>query len=319
MTHEIHKIKRALLSVSDKTGLVELGRQLTAFGIQILSTGGSAERLREAGISVTDVSDDTGFPEMMDGRVKTLHPRIHGGILQCRDLPSHQNEAKKHDIPPIDLVVVNLYPFQATVAKGDDFASCIENIDIGGPAMVRSAAKNHAAVAVLTDPSQYEAFLGELKKNEGGTTLLFRQQLAAAAYAHTAAYDAAISGWFSSQLGQTYPETLALAAQKRQTLRYGENPHQSAAFYVTDPARIGVASAIQIQGKELSYNNLNDTDAAYELVAEFSASPAVAIIKHANPCGVALGKTLKDAYLAALACDTQSAFGGVLAFNAMLD
>jgi phosphoribosylaminoimidazolecarboxamide formyltransferase/IMP cyclohydrolase len=316
---DIRKIARAVISVSDKTGLAELARRLESRGVEILSTGGSASGLRAAGIKVTEVGDYTGFPEMMDGRVKTLHPRIHGGILQRRDLKKHQDEAQKHAIPPIDLVVVNLYPFRETVAKGGDFESCIENIDIGGPAMIRSAAKNHDAVTIVTDPAQYDALLAEIEAHGGGTTLEFRKQLAAAAYAHTASYDAAIASWFAAQLGEEYPDTLTLTAQKRQSLRYGENPHQSAAFYVTGDSRPGIANAIQIQGKELSYNNLNDTDAAFELVSEFTESPAIAIIKHANPCGVALGPDLPAAYKRALACDPVSAFGGIIAANRPLD
>lgn len=314
-----HKIARALISVSDKTGLVELAKQLSAQGVEILSTGGSAEKLRQAGVKVVEVGDYTGFPEMMDGRIKTLHPKVHGGILQRRDAQSHQDEAKQHKIPPIDLVVVNLYPFRETVAKGADFETCIENIDIGGPAMVRSAAKNHAAVAIITDAAQYDELLAEMNANAGGTTLAFRKKMAAAAYAHTASYDSAVSGWFAGQLNDIYPDTMTFGGTKRQSLRYGENPHQSAAFYVTDNSRIGIASAIQIQGKELSYNNLNDTDAAFELVSEFTDSAAIAIIKHANPCGVALGPDLITAYQRALACDPVSAFGGIIACNRPLD
>ena len=313
------KITRTLISVSDKTGLVEFARQLAAQGVEILSTGGSAEKIRQAGIPVIEVGDYTGFPEMMDGRVKTLHPRIHGGILQRRDSDNHQAEAHKHNIPPIDLIVVNLYPFRQTVAKGADFDTCIENIDIGGPAMVRSSAKNHAAVTIVTDAAQYDDVLEEMKTHQGGTSLAFRKKLAAAAYAHTASYDAAISSWFAQQLGDSYPDSLTVAATKRQSLRYGENPHQSAAFYVSDMSRIGIASAIQIQGKELSYNNLNDTDAAFELVSEFTEQPAIAIIKHANPCGAAIGPDLISAYKRALACDPVSAFGGIIACNRPLD
>jgi phosphoribosylaminoimidazolecarboxamide formyltransferase/IMP cyclohydrolase len=312
------KIARALISVSDKTGLVEFARKLASYDIEILSTGGSASALRQAGIKVTEVGDYTGFPEMMDGRVKTLHPRIHGGILQRRDLKKHQDEATKNNIPPIDLVAVNLYPFRETVAKGADFATCIENIDIGGPAMVRSSAKNHAFVTVVTDPAQYDDVIAEMAKNGGGTSLDFRKKLAAAAIAHTASYDSAISSWFAAQLGDVYPDTLTLAAKKQQSLRYGENPHQTAAFYVFDPTRAGVANAIQVQGKELSYNNINDTDAAFELVSEFT-DPAIAIIKHANPCGVATGPDLVTAYKHAFACDTVSAFGGIIACNRPLD
>ncbi|MGE3624168.1 MAG: bifunctional phosphoribosylaminoimidazolecarboxamide formyltransferase/IMP cyclohydrolase [Bdellovibrionales bacterium] len=316
---DLQKISRALISVSDKNGLVEFARQLAAQGVEILSTGGSAKKMADAGIKVIEVGDYTGFPEMMDGRVKTLHPKIHGGLLQRRDLKEHQDAAQKHDIPPIDLIVVNLYPFRETVAKGADFETCIENIDIGGPAMIRAASKNHDFVTVVTDPAQYEAVLDEMKQNKGATTLSFRRRLAAAAYTHTASYDAAIGGWFAAQLDDEYPEEIAFAARRRQTLRYGENPHQTAAFYVTGEKRPGIASAIQIQGKELSYNNLNDTDAAFELVSEFTDQPAVAIIKHANPCGVALGPNLINAYKHALACDPVSAFGGIIACNRPLD
>ncbi len=312
-------IKRALISVSDKSGLLDLVKQLVAHNIEILSTGGSADALRKAGIPVTDVSAHTGFPEIMDGRVKTLHPRIHGGILQRRDLPSHQEAAGKHDIPPIDLVIVNLYPFRATVAKGGSYEECVENIDIGGPGMIRAAAKNHEFVAVITDPMQYPELLAELTVHKGATCLEFRQKLAASAYAETASYDAAIAEWFAGQQKVAYPETLTLAARKKQELRYGENPHQTAAFYVSNPAQFGIASAEQVQGKELSYNNLNDTDAAFELVSEFIDQPAIAIIKHANPCGVATGANLLEAYQRALACDPVSAFGGIIACNRPLD
>lgn len=314
-----HKIARALISVSDKTGLIAFAQKLAARKIEILSTGGSAAVLRKEGIPVIDVGDYTGFPEMMDGRVKTLHPRIHGGLLQRRDLKSHKEEATKHDIPTIDLVIVNLYPFRQTVAKGADFETCIENIDIGGPAMVRSAAKNHAAVTVITAPSQYEDVLDEMDGNDGATSLEFRKKMAAAAYALTASYDSAISSWFASQLGDDYPETLTLAAFKQQSLRYGENPHQTAAFYVTDRTVPGVSNALQVQGKELSYNNIGDTDAAFELVSEFADQPAVAIIKHANPCGVATGPDLLSAYKSAFACDTVSPFGGIIACNRPLN
>ena len=318
MTADTVRITRALISVSDKTGLVALGQALAARGVEILSTGGSAQRLAEAGVPVKEVSDHTGFPEIMDGRVKTLHPRIHGGILARRDAANHVEAMATHDIPPIDLVVVNLYPFEATVAKGADFDDCIENIDIGGPGMIRAAAKNHDFVAVVTDPSDYEELLGELDRHEGATTLTLRRTLAQRAYARTAAYDAAISTWFAGQLGETFPPRVAFAGTLAQTLRYGENPHQQAAFYTTGDNRPGVATAIQLQGKELSYNNLNDTDAAYELVAEFE-DPAVAIIKHANPCGVAQGANILDAYHLALRCDPVSAFGGIIALNRPLD
>ncbi len=314
----LRPLRRALISVSDKTGLAELAAGLRAQGVEILSTGGSAKALQEAGFAVTEVGAYTGFPEIMDGRVKTLHPRIHGGILQKRDDAAHQQTAKAHDIPPIDLIVVNLYPFAATVAKGADYDACIENIDIGGPAMLRSAAKNHADVAVLTAPAQYAALLAELAQHDGATTYALRQELAQAAYAHTAAYDAMIADWFAQQRGEEFPVTLTVTATRRQTLRYGENPQQSAAFYVSDPQG-ALARAQQVQGKELSYNNLNDTDAAFELVSEFTDRPAIAIIKHANPCGVAAADDLLAAWQRALACDPVSAFGGIIACNRPLD
>ncbi|HQT61066.1 MAG TPA: bifunctional phosphoribosylaminoimidazolecarboxamide formyltransferase/IMP cyclohydrolase [Acidiphilium sp.] len=308
-------IRRALISVSDKTGLVELGGALAAQGVEILSTGGSARALREAGIAVVEVADYTGVPEMLDGRVKTLVPKIHGGLLGRRDLPEHLAQMQQHDIPPIDLLAVNLYPFEETVAKGADFETCVENIDIGGPALIRAAAKNHDSVAVLTSPAQYDDLVAALA--EGGTTLEQRRRLAAAAYARTAAYDAAISAWFAQQTGEMFPASLALAGARQQMLRYGENPHQSAAFYRTGN-RPGVATARQLQGKELSYNNINDTDAAFECVAEFDR-PAVVIVKHANPCGVALGADLAEAWDRALECDPVSAFGGIIAVNRPLD
>jgi phosphoribosylaminoimidazolecarboxamide formyltransferase / IMP cyclohydrolase len=311
-------IRRALISVSDKDGLVEFGRFLSDSGVEILSTGGSAKALSDAGIPVTEVSEHTGFPEIMDGRVKTLHPKIHGGLLAIRGNAAHEAAMETHGIAPIDLLAVNLYPFEATVAKGADFATCIENIDIGGPGMIRAAAKNHDAVTVIVDPSDYQTVIDEMKANNGATTAEFRRKLAAAAYARTGAYDAAISAWFAGQLGQTFPARATFAGELKQTLRYGENPHQEAAFYVTGEARPGVATAEQLQGKELSFNNFNDTDAAFELVGEFEET-ACAIIKHANPCGCALGSSLKDAYLKALACDPVSAFGGIIALNRELD
>src|ERR1700723_3322611 len=316
-----HKITRALISVSDKNGLVEFAKQLAGYGVEILSTGGSAKKLSDAGIKVTEVGDYTGFPEMMDGRVKTLHPKIHGGLLQRRDLKEHQDAAKKHDIPPIDLIVVNLYPFRETVAKGGDFETCIENIDIGGPAMIRAASKNHDDVAVVVDVSDYQDVLDELKANQGATTLWLGRRLAATAYARTAAYDAAISNWFARELETEAPEFRAFGGRLIQSLRYGENPHQTAAFYRTPDRRPGVATARQIQGKELSYNNINDTDAAYECIAEFddARTAACVIVKHANPCGVAEGGNLLDAYRKALACDSTSAFGGIVALNRTLD
>jgi len=311
------RIARALISVSDKTGLVDLARALHDAGVVLLSTGGSAAAIRDAGIPVTEVADHTGFPEMLDGRVKTLHPKIHGGILGIRGNAAHEAAMAEHGIPPIDLVVVNLYPFEATVAKGADFETCVENIDIGGPSMIRAAAKNHAAVTVIVDPADYAPLLAEIAANGGATTAAFRRAMAGKAFARTGAYDAAISTWFSRQEGKTFPERLFLTGELAQELRYGENPHQQAAFYTDGAARPGVATARQAQGKELSYNNLNDTDAAFELVSEFEA-PAVAIIKHANPCGVATGKDLSAAYAEALKCDPVSAFGGIVAVNRTL-
>ena len=306
-------IRRALISVSDKKGLLELGHALVGQGAEILSTGGSAKALRDAGVPVTEVSDHTGFPEILDGRVKTLVPQIHGGILGRRDLPEHVRQMEEHQIAPIDLVCVNLYPFEATVASGAGPDDCIENIDIGGPALIRAAAKNAPHVAVLTDPAQYADLIAALAS--GGTTPEMRTRLAGAAYARTAAYDAAIAAWFARDEG--FPERMTVSGRKRQSLRYGENPHQQAAFYVNGD-RFGVATARQVQGKELSYNNLNDTDAAFECVAEFEG-PTVAIIKHANPCGVASAGSLANAWELALRCDPQSAFGGIVAVNQTLD
>ena len=312
------KIKRALLSVSDKTGLVEFAKALSAHGVELLSTGGTYKAIKDAGLAVKEVSEHTGFPEMMDGRVKTLHPKVHGGILSVRDNADHKAAQDAHDIGDIDLVVVNLYPFVKTVASGADYDTCIENIDIGGPAMVRSAAKNHAYVAIVTDAADYAAVTEELNANNGATTFDLRKKLAARAYAHTAAYDSAISMWFASQDMSEFPRQISFAGTMKQSLRYGENPHQNAALYATNEIRPGAASAEVLQGKELSYNNLNDTDAAYELVAEFD-EPAGAIIKHANPCGVAIGANMFDAYEKALACDPVSAFGGIIALNRTLD
>lgn len=311
-------IKRALISVSDKTGLVEFAQHLSNFGVRLLSTGGSARVLRDAGLAVQEVADYTGFPEMLDGRVKTLHPKIHGGLLGRRNVNAHRMAMEAHGISPIDLVVVNLYPFVETVVGGADFETCIENIDIGGPAMIRSAAKNHNDVVVLTDPADYETVMTVMTYTDGGTELSLRRKLAATAYAHTAAYDANIAAWFADQESDSFPAHVTATGDLAQTLRYGENPHQEAALYRTSPARRGVASAEQVQGKEMSYNNLNDTDAAFELVAEFDA-PSVAIIKHANPCGVASADTVLDAYHKAHACDPVSAFGGIVALNRDLD
>ncbi|MBT4490375.1 MAG: bifunctional phosphoribosylaminoimidazolecarboxamide formyltransferase/IMP cyclohydrolase, partial [Rhodospirillaceae bacterium] len=313
-------IKRALISVSDKAGLVDLGRALAGHGVEILSTGGTARALADAGVPVREVSDHTGFPEMMDGRVKTLHPKVHGGLLALRDNAEHTKAMTDHDIGAIDLVVVNLYPFEETVAKGADFATCIENIDIGGPAMIRSAAKNHAFVAVSTDPGDYADLIAAMAENNGATDGELRQRLAARAYARTGSYDGAIATWFAAQRGEAFPDRLVVAASKQSELRYGENPHQAAAFYTSGDPRPGVATARQLQGKELSYNNLNDTDAAFELIGEFDPTQAaVAIIKHANPCGVAVGTDLLDAYQKALRCDPVSAFGGIIATNRPLD
>ena len=306
-------IRRALVSVSDKAGMVELARALVAHGAEVLSTGGSARALREAGVAVTEVADHTGFPEILDGRVKTLVPQVHGGLLGRRDDPAHLAQMERHGIAPIDLVCVNLYPFESTVASGAAAADCIENIDIGGPAMIRSAAKNFSHVAVLTDPAQYEEVLAELA--QGGTSLELRERLAGAAYARTAAYDAAIAAWFARNA--EFPARMTVSGTLRQTLRYGENPHQKAAFYANG-TRAGIATARQVQGKELSYNNLNDTDAAFECVAEFDR-PAVVIVKHANPCGVAVANDLVGAWEAALRCDPVSAFGGIIAVNRTLD
>jgi phosphoribosylaminoimidazolecarboxamide formyltransferase/IMP cyclohydrolase len=318
---ELRRITRALLSVSDKTGLIELARGLAGHGVELVSTGGTAKALKDAGFKAIDVSELTGFAEMMDGRVKTLHPKVHGGLLAIRDNKEHAAAMAAHGIRPIDLLVVNLYPFEATVAKGAAYADCIENIDIGGPAMIRAAAKNHADVAVIVEPEDYAALLGELTQHGGATTLTLRKKLAAKAYARTAAYDAAISNWFARELADPAPAYRAFGGRLAEALRYGENPHQTAAFYRSPDTRFGVATARQAQGKQLSYNNINDTDAAYECVAEFDPkrTAAVAIIKHANPCGVAEGGSLVDAYRKALACDSTSAFGGIVALNRTLD
>ncbi len=310
-------IRRALISVSDKAGIVDFARALAAGGAEILSTGGTAKALREAGVAVRDVSEHTGFPEILDGRVKTLVPQIHGGLLGRRDLAEHVAQMREHGLAPIDLLAVHLYPFEATVAAGGSYDACVENVDIGGPAMIRSAAKNHAHVAVVTEPAQLSEVLAEVAAR-GGTTLALRRRLAAAAFARTAAYDAAIAGWFAGGLGEEFPARLALSGARKQALRYGENPHQRAALYLDGSRRPGAATARQLQGKELSYNNLNDTDAAFECVAEFER-PAIAIVKHANPCGVAEAPTLAEAWGRALACDPVSAFGGIVAANRALD
>jgi phosphoribosylaminoimidazolecarboxamide formyltransferase/IMP cyclohydrolase len=315
------KVTRALLSVSDKSGLAELAAALVRHGVELVSTGGTAKALRDMGYSVRDVAELTGSPEMMDGRVKTLHPKVHGGLLADRDIADHVEAMTTHGIAPIDLAVINLYPFAATVAKGAPRHDIIENIDIGGPAMVRSSAKNHAHVAIVTDPAQYADVIAALDANAGATDLALRKRLAAAAFAHTAAYDAAVASWFAfADQGEQFPPILPLALTRADTLRYGENPHQKAALYLPQTGARGIAAAKQLQGKELSYNNLNDADGALELIAEFrDGDPACAIIKHANPCGVATGATLAEAYKAAFDCDPVSAFGGIIAVNQPLD
>ncbi|QOL82250.1 bifunctional phosphoribosylaminoimidazolecarboxamide formyltransferase/IMP cyclohydrolase [Pseudooceanicola spongiae] len=320
-TNALHPVRRALISVSDKSGLIDLAKALTGRGIELLSTGGSAKMLREAGLEVRDVAEITGFPEMMDGRVKTLHPAVHGGLLALRDDAAHVEAMNTHNIGAIDLLIVNLYPFEETVAKGGDYDDCIENIDIGGPAMIRAGAKNHKFVNVVVDTADYQPLLDELEANDGATSYAFRQKLALTAYARTGAYDAAVSAWMTGALAEVAPRRRAFAGTLAQTLRYGENPHQTAAFYTDGSNRPGLANAVQVQGKELSYNNINDTDAAFELVSEFlpANGPACAIIKHANPCGVARGQTLREAYMRAFDCDRTSAFGGIIALNETLD
>ncbi len=321
MASDLRRAARALISVSDKSGLIDFARALSERGVELVSTGGTRKALADAGLKVLDVSDLTGFPEMMDGRVKTLHPKVHGGLLAIRENPEHEAAMLAHNIPQIDLLVVNLYPFEATVAKGAAYEDCIENIDIGGPAMIRAAAKNHDDVAVIVDVEDYGVVLAELAANNGATRLATRRRLAQKAYSRTAAYDAAISNWFAAALDEKTPAYRAVGGKLAEAMRYGENPHQSAGFYVTGEKRFGVATARQVQGKQLSYNNVNDTDAAFELVSEFdpARTAAVAIIKHANPCGVAEGASLKDAYEKALRCDPVSAFGGIIALNRRLD
>lgn len=320
---KLASVKRALISVSDKSRLIDQAKALHERGVKLVSTGGTHRAISDAGIPVKDVSELTKFPEMMDGRVKTLHPMVHGGLLGDRDLASHKDAMHDHGILSIDLLIVNLYPFENAVASGGSYEMCVENIDIGGPAMIRAAAKNHAHVAVCTDTDDVDAVLADMDANDGQTTGTLRQALAAKTYARSATYDAAIANWFSNQLPDT-PSFRAQGGALKQQLRYGENPHQSAAFYTDGSNRPGVATAKQLQGKALSYNNINDTDAAYELVAEFGrncegARPAVAIIKHANPCGVAVADSFIDAYKSALACDPVSAFGGIVALNGRLD
>jgi len=313
-------IRRALISVSDKAGLMDLASALQQEEVEIVSTGGTAKVLTDAGVDVVDVAAHTGFPEMMDGRLKTLHPKVHGGLLSIRGNPEHETDAERHGIAPIDLLAVNLYPFEATASRGADFATCIENIDIGGPAMIRAAAKNYASVVVIVDPDDYDAVINDLSELGGAVSGKLRRYLAAKAYSRTAAYDAAIGNWFADQLDLKAPQYRTFAGRNGQELRYGENPHQWAAFYGTSEHRPGVATAVQRQGKTLSYNNLNDTDAAFELISEFDPkTAAVAIIKHANPCGVATGPGLREAYLSALSCDPVSAFGGIVALNRTID
>src|ERR1700731_3819672 len=321
MTEQLRRVTRALISVSDKTGVVEFARALAGHGVELVSTGGTRKTLSDAGLKVLDVSDLTGFPEMMDGRVKTLHPAVHGGLLAIRSNAAHAEAMRAHRIRPIDLLVVNLYPFEQTVARGAPFDDCIETIDVGGPAMIRAAAKNHGDVAVIVEPTDYAALLDEFARHGGMTTLDLRRRLAAKAFARTAAYDAAIANWFASELGQSEPDYRAVAGGLIEELRYGENPHQAAAFYRIPEKRFGVATARQVQGKQLSYNNINDTDAAYECVAEFDPkrTAACVIVKNANPCGVAEGESLLAAYRKALACDPVSAFGGIVAVNRTLD
>lgn len=314
----LHTIKRALISVSDKTGLPELAKFLKDQQVEVISTGGTAKMLRELGLHVKDISEHTGFPEIMDGRVKTLHPKVHGGLLGRRDLATHTDAMDTHGIGPIDLVVVNLYPFEATVARGASYEEAIENIDIGGPSMIRSAAKNHDFVTVLVDPADYPHVMQEMILHKGATDSPLRRRLAAKAYSRTASYDSAISQWFARQQQETFPELLTISAHRQEELRYGENSHQKAALYIRKNDTGGIAHAQQLQGKELSYNNLHDADAALELISEFT-DPVAAIIKHTNPCGIATGASLEEAYDKALACDPVSAFGGIVAVNRPLD
>ena len=321
MTTDLRRIGRALLSVSDKTGLIPFAQKLHDMGVELISTGGTRKTLADAGLPVKDVSDITGFPEMMDGRVKTLHPKVHGGLLAIRENPEHEAAMLAHGIGTIDLLVVNLYPFEATIQAGKSEEDCIENIDIGGPAMIRAASKNHGDVTVIVEAADYEKVLTEMEAQRGATSLALRQHLAAKAFARTAAYDAAIATWFAAHLNEANPDFRALGGRLAEPMRYGENPHQSAAFYHTAEIRPGVATARQLQGKQLSFNNINDTNAAFECVSEFDAqrSAAVVIVKHANPCGVAEGTSLREAYEKALRCDPVSAFGGIVALNRKLD
>jgi phosphoribosylaminoimidazolecarboxamide formyltransferase/IMP cyclohydrolase len=314
------KISRALLSVSDKTGLENLARRLLDFDVELISTGGTAKTLRNLGFAVKDVSEITGFPEIMDGRVKTLHPKVHGGLLSMRDNADHESQRLDHAIGLIDLLVVNLYPFEETLARGGTRDEIVENIDIGGPAMIRAASKNHDGVAVVVDPDDYDVLLSEMTAQNGETSFALRKKLAATAFARTASYDAAIATWMAADCGESFPAFIGFGGRKQQSLRYGENPHQQAAVYKSSDGRLGVLDAKQMQGKELSYNNINDADAALEAVGEFSADQAACVIvKHANPCGVAVSTSIADAYRKALICDSVSAFGGIIAFNRPLD
>ncbi len=316
----LRTINRALISVSDKTGLEAVARTLSAMGVELLSTGGTAKTLRGFGLSVKDVSDETGFPEIMDGRVKTLHPAIHGGLLSIRDNVEHETQRNIHTIGLIDLLIVNLYPFEETLARGGTRAEIIENIDVGGPAMIRAAAKNHDGVAVVVTPKDYDTLLADMTANNGGTSPALRQRLAATAFARTASYDAAIAQWMAGHVGDPFPAFTAFGGRKYQDLRYGENPHQQAAVYKSTDGRIGILDATKIQGKELSYNNIKDADAALDAVAEFGEDqPACVIVKHANPCGVAVASSIAEAYRQALICDPVSAFGGIIAVNKKLD
>ena len=316
----IRKIKTALISVSDKTGLEDLAKSLVRLGVALLSTGGTAKTLRGLGLTVTDVSDVTGFPEIMDGRVKTLHPKVHGGLLSVRDSAEHESQRASHGIGLIDLLVVNLYPFEETLARGGTRDEIVENIDIGGPAMIRAASKNHDGVTVVVDPKDYATLVAEMNSHGGGTTFALRKRLAATAFARTASYDAAISQWMAKDVDEPFPAFIGFGGRKHQALRYGENPHQQAAVYTSSDGRTGVLDARQVQGKELSYNNINDADAALEAISEFgSEQPACVIVKHANPCGVAVSTSIIEAYRKALACDPVSAFGGIIAFNKKLD
>jgi phosphoribosylaminoimidazolecarboxamide formyltransferase/IMP cyclohydrolase len=316
-----HPIRRAVISVSDKTGLADLALTLKRFDVDVVSTGGTARALRDLGLDVTDISQVTGFPEIMDGRVKTLHPKVHGGLLAARDRLAHRDALEAHDIGPIDLLVVNLYPFEATIAAGKDWNEAIENIDIGGPAMIRSAAKNHDWLTVVTEPSDYAMVIAEMDQHKGATSLDLRRKLAAKAFSRTAVYDSAIAQWFAQELGDATPERLTISGRLLQSLRYGENPHQQGAFYRSGVSATGLAAARQIQGKELSYNNINDADAALDCVSEFDPRTRAAciIVKHANPCGAALGAAPVEAYAKALRCDSLSAFGGIVAFNRLID